>query len=421
MRVVACEAWGRHGTDAQALKLLSDALRSDVDADVRLTAAKAFGETKNPQAVAALGEALNDPRDPPCSIAPCCRFSRLPARTWVATSRAWQQYVKATPATPAPVADGASAQPVLNDVVFPGTGSSAAKSMNALPLPQDVKSRSIGLVPLAPCPLHICDCPSGQPPWRLAGAVKRAAKAANACSRYVYRPIQEPPRRGPANDRIGRGRGHSFAAGRAYRVVASEGPARQGKVVVAANTSEDLAGAKEVGLPTVRLDMPDSPIYERLTQSVLEAVADDLLTPGCSVIALYSGFDADTIDSLSVINLDEHLNRLTGRDLRQLETRVPLDTLKIVVDLAVEIGRDGREGKPVGTLFVVGDSRKVMACSRPTGFDPLRGYSRKERNLDDPAFAKASRRSRRWTARSSSRPTAWSRLPAATWTARRPT
>ena len=158
----------------------------------------------------------------------------------------------------------------------------------------------------------------------------------------------------------------------------------KGKIVIAANTQEDLAGAKEVGLATVRLDMPDSPIYERLTQSVLEAVADDLLTPGSSVVALYSGFDADTIDSLSVINLDEHLNRLTGRDLRQLETRVPLDTLKIVVDLAVEIGRDGREGKPVGTLFVVGDSRKVLACSRPVGFDPVRGYSRKERNLDDP-------------------------------------
>ena len=167
-------------------------------------------------------------------------------------------------------------------------------------------------------------------------------------------------------------------------MVAAEGAGQQTKIVVAANTSEDLAGAKEAGLTTVRLDMPDSPIYERLTQSILEAVADDLLTPGSRVVALYSGFDADTIDSLSVINLDEHLNRLTGRDLRQLETRVPLDTLKIVVDLAVEIGRDGREGKPVGTLFVVGDSRKVLACSRSAGFDPMRGYNRKERNLDDP-------------------------------------
>ena len=156
------------------------------------------------------------------------------------------------------------------------------------------------------------------------------------------------------------------------------------KLLVAADTSDQLTGAKEAGLEPIRLDMPDNPVYEKLTQAVLEGVADDILAPGSAVVALYSSFDADSIDSLSVINLDEHLNRLTGRDLRQLEIRVPLDTLKIVVDLAVDIGREGREGKPVGTLFVVGDSRKVLACSRSVGFDPVKGYSRKERNLNDP-------------------------------------
>ena len=45
-----------------------------------------------------------------------------------------------------------------------------------------------------------------------------------------------------------------------------------------------------------------------------------------------------------------HGGQLTIRDLRNLETKVPLDTLKLVVDRAVEIGREGREGKPVGTL-----------------------------------------------------------------------
>jgi len=164
------------------------------------------------------------------------------------------------------------------------------------------------------------------------------------------------------------------------RVKSAAGKAK----VVAAGAAADLEGAAAAGLAPVALDMPDSPVYERLTQAILEAVADDILTAGSSVAALYSGFAAETIDSLSVIHLDEHLNRLTGRDLRQLETRVPLDTLKLVVDLAVEIGREGREGKPVGTLLVVGDSRKVMASSRAAGFDPVRGYSRKERNLDDP-------------------------------------
>ncbi len=156
------------------------------------------------------------------------------------------------------------------------------------------------------------------------------------------------------------------------------------KILVAADFAAQVEGASEAGLATVILKMPEAPVYEKLTQALLESVADDFLAAGAQVVALYSGFEAGTIDSISLIHLGEHLGQLTARDLRQLETRVPLDTLKTVVDMAVEVGREGREGKPVGTLFVVGDSRKVLASSHPVGFDPVRGYNRKERNLDDP-------------------------------------
>jgi len=155
------------------------------------------------------------------------------------------------------------------------------------------------------------------------------------------------------------------------------------KILIAADVPQQIEGASEAGLHTVLLDMADHRVNEKLTQALLESVADDILTPGASVIAVYSGFEAGKIDSISFVSLDEHLGRLTARDLRQLETRVPLDTLKTVVDLAVQIGREGREGKPVGTMFVVGDARNVMDCSHAIGFDPVRGYNRKERNLDD--------------------------------------
>ncbi len=156
------------------------------------------------------------------------------------------------------------------------------------------------------------------------------------------------------------------------------------KVIVAADRAEQTAGSEEFGLANVLLETGDSPVYERLTQALLECVADELLQPGASVIAVYSGFEQGKIDSISFIRLHEHLGRLTARDLQKLETQVPLDTLKSVVDLAVEIGREGREGKPVGTLFVVGDHRKVLAQSHPAGYDPVKGYSRKERNLREP-------------------------------------
>jgi DNA integrity scanning protein DisA with diadenylate cyclase activity len=160
-------------------------------------------------------------------------------------------------------------------------------------------------------------------------------------------------------------------------------------VLLAADRPTHLEGAAQAGFPSVQLSAIDAPVHEQLTRALLESVADDLLDPAACVIALYSGFEGGTIDSLSVIRLDEHLGRLTAHDLRQLETRVPLDTLKTTVDLAVAIGREGREGKPVGTLFVVGDHRNVLKHCHPLGFDPVKGYGTHERQLGDPKVREA--------------------------------
>jgi DNA integrity scanning protein DisA with diadenylate cyclase activity len=155
------------------------------------------------------------------------------------------------------------------------------------------------------------------------------------------------------------------------------------RIVVAADKADMLAGAEKLGLGTILLDMGEQPVLERLTQALLNGVARDVLNPGADVVAVYSGFDSEHVDSISLIRLDDHLGRLSSRDLRQLSTVVPLETLKTVVDLAIEIGREGREGKQIGAMFVVGDTRKVLQHCHPAGFDPVKGYPKPERNLFD--------------------------------------
>src|SRR5262249_5478716 len=54
-----------------------------------------------------------------------------------------------------------------------------------------------------------------------------------------------------------------------------------------------------------------------------------------------------------------------------------------IVARAPEIGREGREGKPVGTMFVVGDTAKVLRMSHSLSFNPFRGYSPKEKDVRD--------------------------------------
>jgi diadenylate cyclase len=61
-------------------------------------------------------------------------------------------------------------------------------------------------------------------------------------------------------------------------------------------------------------------------------------------------------------------------------------TLESVVQLAVELAREGREGRKIGTLFVIGDIDNVLARSRPLLLDPLYGHPSDLLHVERPDF-----------------------------------
>lgn len=167
-------------------------------------------------------------------------------------------------------------------------------------------------------------------------------------------------------------------AGLPYDFIEVQRLLKSTRLVVASDKSDVMRHAKDCEVDLVPLLHEPETRQVQLSQALLEAIADDMLAGGSKIVALYTLFEREFVDTVSVINLAEHLAKLTTRDLRRLETQVPLETLRIVVDLAVEIGREGREGKPVGTLFVVGDHTKVLKLSHEQVHDPFRGYTQKE-------------------------------------------
>jgi diadenylate cyclase len=60
--------------------------------------------------------------------------------------------------------------------------------------------------------------------------------------------------------------------------------------------------------------------------------------------------------------------------------------LEAIVQLAVELAREGREGRKIGTLFVIGDVENVLARSRPLLLDPLHGHPAEVLHADLPDF-----------------------------------
>ena len=61
-------------------------------------------------------------------------------------------------------------------------------------------------------------------------------------------------------------------------------------------------------------------------------------------------------------------------------------TLEEVVNLAVELAREGREGRKIGTLFVIGDVEVVTEQSRPLILDPLFGHDDELLRIELPEF-----------------------------------
>src|SRR5207237_5290799 len=65
-------------------------------------------------------------------------------------------------------------------------------------------------------------------------------------------------------------------------------------------------------------------------------------------------------------------------------TEYDSEVLEALIELAVEIAREGREGRRVGTLFTLGDEEVVLAKSRCLILDPLSGHPESSRHVSNP-------------------------------------
>jgi diadenylate cyclase len=133
-------------------------------------------------------------------------------------------------------------------------------------------------------------------------------------------------------------------------------------VVVA---KENTVGADDfVSLP---LDFTN--IHGRIRFGLEGAIRQDLVAEGDEVVCLTSTFEENWIDSIIRVRADQFTQ--TGVYELFANSRADADVVRDVFDVAIELGKKGQKGKPVGALFVVGDAGKVMNKSRPLSYNPF--------------------------------------------------
>jgi DNA integrity scanning protein DisA with diadenylate cyclase activity/mannitol/fructose-specific phosphotransferase system IIA component (Ntr-type) len=94
---------------------------------------------------------------------------------------------------------------------------------------------------------------------------------------------------------------------------------------------------------------------------------------------------SNQFDTLVVVDIErEFQTLLTGSTADLLPADVKPEVLERVIAVATELAVEGREGRPVGCLFVIGDNEKVGSLSKPLVLNPFYGYKEEDRNILNP-------------------------------------
>lgn len=157
------------------------------------------------------------------------------------------------------------------------------------------------------------------------------------------------------------------------------------KVFFVSRTISEYTEKEQSGYRCLRV--PDVPLTRmgQIKIAVFLAMSRNLVRPGDVIVFMTGVAESGTLDTIMVTEVGREFEMYTAAEHGdELPGDVRPEVLERALDLAAELGNEGREGKPVGAMFVVGDSENVLKLSRQLIINPFRGYSENERNILDP-------------------------------------
>jgi len=116
------------------------------------------------------------------------------------------------------------------------------------------------------------------------------------------------------------------------------------------------------------------------------AISTKLVEIGDKVIFLCGTSELMTLDTFSVLEIGKEAEIVTTKNIAGISDQVQPQVFEATLNLAIELAVKGREGKPVGTIFVIGDDERVMQLSKQMIINPFKGYDEEERNILNPTL-----------------------------------
>ena len=136
---------------------------------------------------------------------------------------------------------------------------------------------------------------------------------------------------------------------------------------------------------TIQVRSFSSQRMAQLRSAILVALTRGVIKFTDRICCLDGMTASNQFDTLVVIDIEREFQALlTGQTADLLPEDVKPEVLERVIAVATELAVEGREGRSVGCLFVIGDNEKVATLTKPLVLNPFFGYKEEDRNILNP-------------------------------------
>lgn len=90
------------------------------------------------------------------------------------------------------------------------------------------------------------------------------------------------------------------------------------------------------------------------------------------------------LDTIFIVDIQKEFRPILTSSSKFFQCDIRPEVLERTLSIASEIATEGREGKSVGCLFVLGDINKISLFMKPLVLNPFYGYPETERNILHP-------------------------------------
>ncbi len=156
------------------------------------------------------------------------------------------------------------------------------------------------------------------------------------------------------------------------------------KTILVTQTMTELQGDRHFVDALIAVRSFSSNRLSQLRSSVLIGLTRGIFKYNDRLCCIGGIPQSNQFDTLVVVDVEREFQTVFTRQTDMLPTCVKPEVLERVLGIATELAVEGREGRSVGCLFVVGETSRIKPFTKPLVLNPFFGYKEEDRNILNP-------------------------------------